>query len=371
MNTIPFEQDSDYNDDFAFPIEHNTQSPILLTVPIEMAGLRLDVALAKLLPDYSRNRLASWIKEGAVTLNHEIALPKYKLIGGEQLSIFVQETPETTAFQPEAMDLTIIYEDDTVIVINKPAHLVVHPAAGNWSGTLLNGLLAHCPQLSQIPRAGIVHRLDKDTSGLMVVAKTLSAQNTLVQQLQNRSVKRIYRAVVNGIVPFDGKIETLIGRDPHNRLRMAVVKFGGKEAITHVKVLERYHTHSYIECSLETGRTHQIRVHMREAGHPLAGDPVYGNPRHVCSVPIKDYLKKFQRQALHAYRLSFIHPKTNELVSFEAPISKDMYHLLSLLRLESGLDSSLANDITWQNTLDDEQDDWHDDYDVEVLYVRE
>ena len=270
------------------------------------------------------------------------------------------------------MDLDIVYEDDSVIVLNKPAGLVVHPAAGNWTGTLLNGLLAHCPELGQVPRAGIVHRLDKDTSGLMVVAKTLPAQNHLVQQLQNRSVKRIYRAVADGIVPFDGKIETLIGRDPHNRLKMAVVKFGGKEAVTHVSVLERYQAHSYIECRLETGRTHQIRVHMREARHPLAGDPVYGNPRHACSPAVKETVKQLARQALHAHRLSFIHPKSGEWLSFEAPIPAAMYHLLSVLRLESGLDSSLSKEVEWADTFADEEDDWNeDDYDVQVVYVKD
>lgn len=333
--------------------------------------MRLDAALAKLLPDYSRSRLTAWIKEGAVTVNEKTAQPKDKLIGGEYLAVTVRPSEENLAFTPEAMDLDIVYEDDTVIVVNKPAGLVVHPAAGNWTGTLLNGLLAHVPELSQIPRAGIVHRLDKDTSGLMVVAKTLPAQNSLVQQLQERTVKRIYRAVADGIVPFDGKIETLIGRDPHNRLKMAVVKFGGKPAVTHVKVLERYVAHSYIECALETGRTHQIRVHMREANHPLAGDPVYGNPRHPCADNIKEAVRHLNRQALHAYRLSFIHPATQETVSFESLIPADMYHLLSLLRLEAGLDSSLSHEDEWHEKNQHDDDDWDDDdYDVEVIYVR-
>ena len=343
-----------------------------LTVPNELAGTRLDAALAKLLPDYSRSRITSWIKDGLVQCNGQTASPKHKLIGGELLRVQIQPSDENQAFEPEAMDLDIVYEDDSVIVLNKPAGLVVHPAAGNWTGTLLNGLLAHCPELGQVPRAGIVHRLDKDTSGLMVVAKTLPAQNHLVQQLQNRSVKRIYRAVADGIVPFDGKIETLIGRDPHNRLKMAVVKFGGKEAVTHVSVLERYQAHSYIECRLETGRTHQIRVHMREARHPLAGDPVYGNPRHACSPAVKETVKQLARQALHAHRLSFIHPKSGEWLSFEAPIPADMYHLLSVLRLESGLDSPLSKEAEWADTFADEEDDWNeDDYDVQVVYVKD
>ncbi|MDO4998600.1 MAG: 23S rRNA pseudouridine(1911/1915/1917) synthase RluD [Neisseria sp.] len=373
MQNTSFENFSDYNDDLDFGAVPNAESCVNLTVPIEMAGLRLDAALAKLLPDYSRSRLSDWIKNEKVQVNGQTAKPKDKLIGGEQLNVQIQENAETLAFTAEAMDLNIVYEDETVIVLNKPAGLVVHPAAGNWTGTLLNGLLAHCEALAHIPRAGIVHRLDKDTSGLMVVAKTLPAQNHLVQQLQARTVKRIYRAVANGIVPFDGKIDTLIGRDPHNRLKMAVVKFGGKPAITHVKVLERYQAHSYIECALETGRTHQIRVHMKEANHPLAGDPVYGNPRHVCSDTVKDVVKKLNRQALHAYRLSFIHPATDEEMSFEAPLPEDIYHLLSVLRLESGLDSSLSHEEEWQNKFDGEDDDdWNeDDYDVEIIYVKE
>ncbi|QEY26424.1 23S rRNA pseudouridine(1911/1915/1917) synthase RluD [Neisseria zalophi] len=371
MQNISFDNETDYNDDLPFAAAPNAETCINLTVPLDLAGMRLDAALAKLLPDYSRSRLTAWIKEGAVTVNEKTAQPKDKLIGGEYLAVTVRPSEENLAFTPEAMDLDIVYEDDTVIVLNKPAGLVVHPAAGNWTGTLLNGLLAHAPELSQIPRAGIVHRLDKDTSGLMVVAKTLPAQNSLVQQLQERTVKRIYRAVADGIVPFDGKIETLIGRDPHNRLKMAVVKFGGKPAVTHVKVLERYAAHSYIECALETGRTHQIRVHMREANHPLAGDPVYGNPRHPCADNIKEAVRHLNRQALHAYRLSFIHPATQETVSFEAPIPADMYHLLSLLRLEAGLDSSLSHEDEWHEKNQHDDDDWDDDdYDVEVIYVR-
>ena len=361
------------DEDTDFATEAPAAEPLRLTVPIDLAGLRLDAALAKMLPDYSRSRIAGWIKDGEVLCNDAPASPKTKLIGGEDFVVNIQPSHETQAFTPEAMPLDIIYEDDSVIVLNKPAGLVVHPAAGNWTGTLLNGLLAHAPELSQVPRAGIVHRLDKDTSGLMVVAKTLPAQNHLVQQLQSRSVKRIYRAIADGIVPFDGKIETQIGRDPHNRLKMAVVKFGGKEAITHVKVLERYQAHSYIECSLETGRTHQIRVHLREARHPLAGDAVYGNPRHPCSPEVKAEVKTLARQALHAYRLTFVHPQSGETLSFEAPMPDDMYHLLSVLRLESGMDSALSHHEEWaEKFASDDDDDWNeDDYDVDVVYVKD
>ncbi len=370
MKVTSLNNDSDYNDDFEFSAKQNNEIREFI-IPNSLAGSRLDAALAKIMPDFSRSRITSWIKEGAVLLNGKIAEPKIKLIGQEKVNVTIIPSDENLAFTPEDIPLDVIYEDDSVIVINKPANFVVHPAAGNWSGTVLNALLYHYPDLQQIPRAGIVHRLDKDTSGLMVIARTLQAQINLVKQLQDRSVKRIYRAVCDGIVPFDGIIETLIGRDPHNRTKMAVVKFGGKEAITHIKVLERYTTHSYVECSLETGRTHQIRVHMREAKHPLAGDLVYGNPRYKCSDEVKDVVKGLARQALHAYSLSFIHPASKELVSFEAPLPDDIYHLLSILRLESGMDSALTHEDAYQELLPvDEDDDW-DDGDVEVIYVRD
>ena len=368
-STSSLENGADYNDDLAFAADIDTETYITLAVPLDLAGMRLDAALAKLLPDYSRSRLSGWIKDGAVQVNGNVAAPKLKMVGDERIEVTVPMSEEVQAFTAEAMDLDVVYEDETVLVINKPAGLVVHPAAGNWSGTLLNGLLHYCPALAQVPRAGIVHRLDKDTSGLMVVAKNLAAQTQLVQQLQARTVKRIYRAVADGIVPFDGKIDTLIGRDPHNRLKMAVVKFNGKPAVTHVKVLERYHNHSYIECALETGRTHQIRVHMREARHPLSGDPVYGNPRHTCSGEVKTAVKSLARQALHAFRLSFVHPASGEPVSFEAPLPADIYHLLSVLRLESGLDSSLRREADAPLSDDDGWDE--DDYEMDVVYVRE
>ncbi|PIT42455.1 23S rRNA pseudouridine(1911/1915/1917) synthase RluD [Snodgrassella alvi] len=372
-DTSLLENDDDYNDDLPFAADEAAQSYKNWTVPNDLAGLRLDAALAKLAPEFSRSRLTAWIRENHVTVNGHIVPPKYKLIGGETIHAAIQQDESQLAFTPEAMTLDIIYEDDSVLVLNKPAGLVVHPAAGNWQGTLLNGLLAYCPALAQVPRAGIVHRLDKDTSGLMVVAKTVPAQTHLVRQLQARTVKRTYRAVADGIVPYDGKIETLIGRDPHNRTRMAVVPFGGKEAITHVKVLERYADFSYIECQLETGRTHQIRVHMKAAGHPLAGDPLYGNPRHPATTEAKAAIKAMARQALHAYRLSFIHPQTQEKVQFEASLPEDIYHLLSVLRLQAGMDSAIKNADEWQKRLTgDEDEDWDDDdYDVDVIYIRE
>ncbi|MEN3032180.1 23S rRNA pseudouridine(1911/1915/1917) synthase RluD [Chromobacterium amazonense] len=356
-------------DDYSDISENEVSTTQHLEVPLTLCGDRLDAVLAKLLPDYSRSRLTQWIKDGLVLVDGKVVAPKTKMLGGEKLDVTLQLTHEEMAFQPEAMDLPIVFEDSHILVINKPAGLVVHPAAGNWSGTLLNGLLHHCPALANVPRAGIVHRLDKDTSGLMVVAKTLPAQTELVRQLQARTVKRIYRAITDGVVPFDGTIEANIGRDPNNRLKMAVLKFGGKPAITHIRVLERFASHSHIECKLETGRTHQIRVHMREAGHPLAGDPVYGNVRHKMDEEIAAAVKALGRQALHAYALALIHPATGEERSWKAPLPDDFRTLLDVLRG----DGAVADEEAFAHGAGEDDEDWDDeddDGDVEVIYAR-
>ncbi|HJV06512.1 MAG TPA: 23S rRNA pseudouridine(1911/1915/1917) synthase RluD [Chromobacteriaceae bacterium] len=363
--TDPYLDPVDYSDISDDEVSAQRQ----LDVPLALGGERLDAALAKLLTDYSRSRLSQWIKDGHVQVDGKPATPKTKLLGGEKLTVTILQTDEEMAYQPEAIELPIVYEDEHIIVINKPAGMVVHPAAGNWSGTLLNGLLHHHPAIGQVPRAGIVHRLDKDTSGLMVVAKTIPAQTELVRQMQARSVKRIYRAVADGNVPFDGTIDANIGRDPHNRLRMAVLKFGGKPAITHVRVLERYPSHCYIECKLETGRTHQIRVHMREAKHPLAGDPVYGNIRHSMPDDVAAAVKALGRQALHAFSLSLIHPVTGKEMSWKAPLPDDMKQLLAVLRGEGGERMDTLPTALPEEDGDDE--DWDDDDDVEVIYVRD
>ena len=356
--TDPYYDSEDYSDNS----ENEVSTPQEIDVPQTLAGERLDVALAKLLPNFSRSRLAQWIKDGNVLVDGKPDTTKARLQGFEHLQITHGQSFEELSHAPEAMDLSIVYEDEHILVINKPAGLVVHPAAGNWTGTLLNGLLHHDPALTRVPRAGIVHRLDKDTSGLMVVAKTVAAQTDLVRQLQARTVKRIYRAVADGAVPCDGKIDASVGRDPHNRLRMAVVKFGGKPAVTHIRILERYPSHTYIECRLETGRTHQIRVHMREANHPLAGDPVYGNPRHKMPDEVMVAVKALQRQALHAFQLSLIHPATGQEMTWSAKLPADMRALLASLR---GPERPTVVD-------DAEDDDWDDeDYDVEVHYVRD
>lgn len=313
-------------------------APILLEIPNSLAGLRLDQALPKLLPDYSRARLQAWIKEELVHVDGQSATAKQKVWGGEKVAVTPQAAPSESAFKAEAIDLPVVYEDAHILVINKPAGMVVHPAAGNWQGTLLNALLHHCPQLKELPRAGIVHRLDKDTSGLLVVAKTVAAQTSLVRQLQARTVKREYRALVWGQVWQNGTVETQIGRHPQSRTRMAVVRVGGKPAITHYEVLERFAVHTYLRCRLETGRTHQIRVHMQHIGAPMVGDPVYGLrgiiPNQHITPTLREALKAFHRQALHAVRLGLIHPASGEFMEWQAELPDDMKALLEAMRFE-------------------------------------
>jgi len=287
--------------------------------------------LQKLLPDYSRSRLQTWIKEEKVLLDSIAATAKQKVWGGEKISVQPEAHPSEVPYQAEDIALNIVYEDETLLVINKPAGLVVHPGSGNWQGTMLNALLHHAPQLAGVPRAGIVHRLDKDTSGLLVVAKTLTAQTDLVRQLQARTVKREYLAVVQGELPRDSKVDAPIGRHPISRTKMAVVE-SGKPAVTHFKVVERLAGHTLIECRLETGRTHQIRVHMQSIGHPLIGDPVYvGKTLHM-SPQLREAIRTFGRQALHATRLGLIHPVTREPMEWSAEIPQDMRTLLEVLR---------------------------------------
>ncbi|BCL74473.1 ribosomal large subunit pseudouridine synthase D [Jeongeupia sp. HS-3] len=320
----------------------------------------MDAALAQLLPDYSRNRLATWIKDGLVTVDGQAASPKQKLWGDETITVQIQASPEEVAFQPEDIPLDVVYEDDAIIIINKPAGLVVHPGSGNWSGTLLNGLLYRYPQLKGVPRAGIVHRLDKDTSGLMVVARTLVAQNSLVQQLQAHTVSRHYFAIAQGLVKRDGTVDAPIGRHPRERIKMAVVGTG-KPAVTHYRVLERFTAHTLVECKLETGRTHQIRVHMAHIGHPLAADPVYGGRQKLFAPEIMLALQDFDRQALHAKKLSLVHPTTGKTMTWKSQLPPDFEGLLAALRIQAGLN----------NNVDDDDWDDDDDHDVELVYVRD
>ncbi|MEO7728319.1 MAG: 23S rRNA pseudouridine(1911/1915/1917) synthase RluD [Burkholderiales bacterium] len=300
-----------------------------LVLPPDCAGQRLDQALSILLPQFSRSRLAAWIRDGRVQVDGKAVLPRTKVWGGEDIAVCPVADPSTTAATPEEIALDVVHEDATVLVIAKPAGLVVHPGRGNWSGTLLNALLAHAPQLATLPRAGIVHRLDKETSGLLVVAKSLEAQTSLVRQLQARTVKREYLALVHGRVARGGTVEAPIGRHPVQRTRMAIAA-RGRPSITHYEVLQPFTDATLLRCRLETGRTHQIRVHMLSLGNPLVGDPVYGKKRSNNAL-----LAEFPRQALHAERLEFVHPASGEAAAWQAPPPADMRALIAALEARS------------------------------------
>jgi 23S rRNA pseudouridine1911/1915/1917 synthase len=294
---------------------------VRVTIPASYAGLRLDQALAKLLPDESRTRLAKLIEDGRVQVDGAPASSRSKVKSGEAVVVALVPRLEESAFIAEAIDLHVVHEDDAVLVIDKPAGLVVHPGSGNWSGTMLNALLHHVPQLAHLARAGIVHRLDKDTSGLLVVAKTEPAQASLVRQLQARTMKRTYLALARGKITSAGSVDAPVGRDPRSRTRMAVVP-SGKPAITHYRVRKAYPHHTLLECELESGRTHQIRVHLASIGHAVEGDAVYAGRG----------AQLLGRQALHAWKLAFEHPSTGKAARFEAPLPEDFAHLLKTLK---------------------------------------
>ena len=302
-------------------------------------GMRLDQALSELFPDYSRSRIKEWIINNKVLVNNNIVnKPKDKVLGGEKIFIEV-EIEEETYHQPEDIKLNIVYEDDHILVINKPRDLVVHPGAGNPNGTVLNALLYHYPDISRVPRAGIVHRLDKDTTGLMVVAKTIEAQTHLVESLQLREITREYEAVAMGIITAGGSVDQPITRHPTKRTHMAVFPTG-KPAVTHYRVMEKYRLHTRLRLRLETGRTHQIRVHMAHIAHPLVGDPLYGGrprPPKGASESFIQTLRDFDRQALHATMLRLYHPITGELMEWHAPIPDDMQKLIQELQLDTEL----------------------------------
>ena len=309
----------------------------VLTVPVQYAGMRLDQVLAQLMPQHSRSRLRSWIDAGRVTVAGAPAAAKQKLSSGERITVAPLVDPRTVAFVAQALPLTIVHEDDALMVVDKPAGMVVHPGNGNWDGTLANALLHHAPKLAAIARAGIVHRLDKDTTGLLVVAKTDTAQTDLVRQLQARSVRREYLALAAGDVVRNGIVDAPIGRHPVKRTSMAVVP-AGKHAVTHYEVRERFGDSTLLLCRLETGRTHQIRVHLASIGHPLIGDPAYG--RRSAVPPGRGRAAQgqsgsgiaFPRQALHAWRLGLVHPVTKEAMSWESPLPDDFSALLDGLR---------------------------------------
>jgi len=305
------------------------------TVPEELDGSRLDQIAANLFNDYSRGRLQQWIKDGVLRVNGQERRSKDRLLTGDVLELRAEPVAEETSeWQAEPIELNIVYEDESVLVINKAAGTVVHPAAGNRSGTLMNGLLHHCPELHNIPRAGIVHRLDKDTTGLMVVAKTLPAHHRLVRQLQRREVTRQYQAVVCGVLTAGGCVDEPLGRHPVHRKKRAVTE-SGKEAVTHYRVISRFKAHTHVQLQLETGRTHQIRVHMAHIRYPLVGDPLYGGRLHIPSgatPALAEQLRGFHRQALHAARLGFVHPAIGEEVSWEVPLPEDMQILINTLQ---------------------------------------
>jgi len=354
------------------------QSPsnsLQLSIPSDLGGQRLDVVLQKMLPEHSRSRLQTWIKDGLVKVDGAACTAKTKVWGGESVQVEVQPKPEQQAFKAQDIPLDIVYEDAHILVINKPAGMVVHPAAGNWEGTLLNALLFHAPQLKEVPRAGIVHRLDKDTSGLLVVAKTISAQTHLVRQLQARTVKREYRAIVWGQLWRNGMVDQPIGRDPRSRTKMAINR-AGKPALTRYEILERFSVQTYLRCNLETGRTHQIRVHMQFLKAPLVGDPVYGYrgivPIRAMTQTLRDAVSHFNRQALHAIKLGLVHPASHEWMEWQIELADDMKQLLEAMRHEDAPteDEELFEFSTEPYLADedyeDEDDDFEDDDDSDL-----
>ncbi|TDG12369.1 23S rRNA pseudouridine(1911/1915/1917) synthase RluD [Seongchinamella unica] len=315
------------------------------TVPPELDNDRLDQVAARLFPDYSRSRLQGWIKKGDLLVDGKQLRPRDKVHGGAELSIDT-EPEQAVGWQPQDIDLDILYEDEHILVLNKPAGLVVHPAAGHADGTLVNALLAHAPEMAQLPRGGIVHRLDMETSGIMVAAKSLLAHQDLVAQLQERTVKREYVAVCIGVMTGGGTVDEPIGRHPKQRKKMAVLAVGGKPAITHYRVTRRFGHHTQVAVNLETGRTHQIRVHMAHKHYPLVGDPTYGGRPKIpkgASDELIAALRGFPRQALHARALGLFHPESGEPVHFECPLPEDMQALLSVLERE---DPVINNDAT-------------------------
>ncbi|MCR8916532.1 23S rRNA pseudouridine(1911/1915/1917) synthase RluD [Marinobacter panjinensis] len=303
------------------------------SVPPEHSDRRLDQAAAELMPEHSRSRLQGWIKSGALTVNGKACKPRDKVMLGDKLELDAEPEAQVS-WQAESISLDIVYEDEHLLVINKPAGLVVHPAAGHADGTLVNALLNHAPEVENLPRAGIVHRLDKDTSGIMVVARSLIAHTSLVDQLQTRTMGREYEAIVVGTLTGGATVDAPIGRHPRERKKMAVVPTG-KPAVTHYRLIERFAAHTHVRCKLESGRTHQIRVHMAHVKHPLIGDPQYGGRLRLpkgTTDELRDVLAGFQRQALHARQLTLQHPQTGEVMTWEVPLPEDMETLLAALR---------------------------------------
>ena len=305
---------------------------LTIIIPERMTGDRLDVALSEMLPDYSRSKITAWIKSGDALINNKVFKPKDK-VNGSQVVILSLNKKQNNDWSAENIALNIVFEDEDIIIINKPFGLVTHPGAGNWNGTLANALLYYDPKLSKLDRAGIVHRLDKNTSGLMVIARNEKSQKYLVEQLQSHSVVREYSAIVYGHMISGGSVNDPIGRDPKDRVKQAVSS-NGKDATTHYRVIDRFKSHTHVKAILETGRTHQIRVHLSHIGYPLLGDPMYGGrvrfPKKASEI-LKESLLGFKRQALHSKKLTLNHPSTGELMSWKAPLPDDMLKLLNIL----------------------------------------
>ena len=305
---------------------------LTIIIPERMTGDRLDVALSEMLPDYSRSKITAWIKSGDVLINNKAFKPKDK-VNGSQMVMLSLNKKQNNDWSAENIALNIVFEDEDIIIINKPFGLVTHPGAGNWNGTLANALLYYDPELSKLDRAGIVHRLDKNTSGLMVIARNEKSQKYLVEQLQSHSVVREYSAIVYGHMISGGSVNDPIGRDPKDRIKQAVSS-NGKDATTHYRVIDRFKSHTHVKAILETGRTHQIRVHLSHIGYPLLGDSMYGGrvrfPKKASEI-LKESLLGFKRQALHSKKLALNHPSTGELMSWKAPLPDDMLELLDIL----------------------------------------
>ena len=306
--------------------------PLNIIIPNRMLGNRLDVSLSEMMPDYSRSKITAWIKSGDALINQKNFKPKDKSSGNEIVCLTLNQK-QTTDWIAEKISLNIVYEDEDIIVINKQFGLVTHPGAGNWSGTLANALLYYDSNLSKLDRAGIVHRLDKNTSGLMVIARNEKSQKYLTEQLQSHLVDREYSAIVYGHMIAGGTVDESIGRDPKDRVKQAVSE-SGKEAVTHYRAIDRFKSHTHVKAILETGRTHQIRVHLSHVGHSLIGDPMYGGrvrfPKKA-SEELKEALLNFKRQALHSKKLTLSHPISGEVMSWKAPLPDDMLKLLEVL----------------------------------------
>jgi len=303
-----------------------------IIIPHRMSGQRLDSAISEMLPNYSRSRITSWIKSGDVYIDNKTFKPKDRSSGNEIVMLQINQKQNIT-WTPEKIPIDVVYEDEDIIVVNKPYGLVTHPGSGNWDGTLANALLHYSSDLSILDRAGIVHRLDKNTSGLMVVAKNLKSQKYLVEQLQTHSVEREYSAIVYGHMISGGTVNEPIGRDPKERVKQSV-RINGKSAITHYRVIDRFTNHTHVKAILETGRTHQIRVHLSHIGYPLIGDPLYGGrirfPKKAGN-ELKNALKAFQRQALHSKKLTLKHPTTGNLMTWKIELPEDMMGLINVL----------------------------------------